>query len=174
MICVGIFGKLKKSSEKTESKDSADSEIIILSPADGTFVPMKKIADDVFSEGILGFCCGIEPVSGEIFSPVDGVVTQVSDTNHAIGIESDTVEILLHIGIDTVEMNGDGFEVMVSTGDNVRRGDRIMKADVGRIRDAGHPATVVTVITNSSKFDSIAPTESEKLNAGDVLLRICK
>lgn len=170
MIRLGIFDRLKKSDAKNET--SVDIEI--LSPADGTFVPMKKIADDVFSSGVLGFCCGIEPISGEIFAPIDGVVTQISDTRHAVGIGSDAAEILLHIGIDTVEMNGEGFEVMTAVGERVRRGDLIMKADIGKIRETGHPATVVTVIINSGEMDGIETNEKDKLSAGDILFRVRK
>ncbi|MBE6541762.1 MAG: PTS glucose transporter subunit IIA [Ruminococcaceae bacterium] len=164
---MAFFDKLKKSG-------GAGEYTSVFAPAAGTLVPMKLIQDDVFSEGILGECCGIEAERGEIFSPIDGNITQVSETRHAVGIEGGGVEVLIHVGIDTVDMNGDGFEVNVEAGGKVRSGDLIIKADLDKIKKAGHPTTVVTVITNSSDFSGVDVTQKTKLDVGDELFKIRK
>ena len=84
--------------------------------AQGTFVPMADIPDPTFSQGVLGICCGVEPEIGKVFSPMDGTISQLADTLHAIGIEAEGVELLIHVGIDTVEMKGDGFKSHVKEG----------------------------------------------------------
>ena len=89
--------------------------------AQGTFVPMEEIPDPTFSQGVLGACCGIDPETGKVYSPMDGTVSQLADTLHAVGIEAGGVELLLHVGIDTVEMKGDGFKSHIKEGQNVKK-----------------------------------------------------
>ena len=164
---MGFFDKLKKT-------DGERGDWSVFSPVSGRVVPMKSIEDEVFSEGILGVCCGIEPECETVVSPIDGQVIEVSETLHAVGIEGDGVEILIHVGIDTVDMNGDGFEVSVKAGDRIKRGESLLKMDREKIKKAGHPTTVVTVITNSRELESVKTTEREQLDAGDELFKIRK
>lgn len=82
---------------------------------------MKEIPDPTFSQGVLGVCCGIEPETGKVYSPMDGTIRQLADTLHAIGIEAGGVELLIHVGIDTVGMNGDGFRSHIKEGQTVKR-----------------------------------------------------
>lgn len=130
--------------------------LIVSATARGTVVPMQDIPDPIFSAGVLGTCCGIDPSVGEVYAPMDGKIIQVTDTLHAIGrVSSDGVEILLHVGVDTVEMKGDGFRNLVKTGDSVTRGQLLLTMDLEKIREAKHPATVITIIANSSDFKNI-------------------
>ena len=94
--------------------------------AKGTVVPMEQIPDEVFAQGILGKCCGIDPSEGKVYAPVSGTITQAPDSGHALGIQGDGgVEVLIHVGVDTVEMKGDGFSPKVKEGDTISKGQQI-------------------------------------------------
>lgn len=141
-------------------------------PAKGTVVPMDRIRDEVFSSGVLGMCCGVDPEEGEIFAPVDGKITQVADTLHAIGIVAGEMELLIHVGVDTVEMDGEGFSGKVKLGQFVKRGDLLLTVDLEKIRDAGHPTTVILAVTNTDDFTSVSAIASGEVAPGDGLLRV--
>lgn len=171
---MSLFDFLKK-----EKADHLPKEVTfpvtLTAAAKGTFVPMEKIPDEVFSQGILGTCCGIDPVEGVVYAPVSGRVSQLSDTLHAIGIEGDGgVEILIHVGIDTVEMKGDGFTSKVKEGERVEQGQVLLTMDLEKIKSAGHPAVVITVVINSADFSSVKPLTDGELNPSDAFLCISK
>lgn len=140
--------------------------------AQGTFVPMEEIPDPTFSQGILGVCCGIEPETGKVYSPMDGRISQLADTLHAIGIEAEGVELLIHVGIDTVEMKGDGFKSHVKEGQTVKKGDLLLTMDLEKIKAAGHPATIMVAVTNSDNLASVEAAASGQLKPGDQLMRL--
>lgn len=140
--------------------------------AQGTFVPMEEIPDPTFSQGVLGACCGIEPETGKVYSPMDGTVSQLADTLHAIGIEAGGVELLLHVGIDTVDMKGDGFKSHIKEGQAVKKGDLLLTMDLEKIKAAGHPATIMVIVTNSDDLASVEASASGKLMPGDPLMRL--
>ena len=140
--------------------------------AQGTFVPMEEIPDPTFSQGVLGACCGIDPETGKVYSPMDGTVSQLADTLHAVGIEAGGVELLLHVGIDTVEMKGDGFKSHIKEGQNVKKGDLLLTMDLEKIKAAGHPATIMVIVTNSDDLASVEASASGKLMPGDPLMRL--
>ncbi len=140
--------------------------------AQGTFVPMEEIPDPTFSQGVLGACCGVEPETGKVYSPMDGTVSQLADTLHAIGIEAGGVELLLHVGIDTVDMKGDGFKSHIKEGQAVKKGDLLLTMDLGKIKAAGHPATIMVIVTNSDDLASVEASASGKLMPGDPLMRL--
>ncbi len=140
--------------------------------AQGTFVPMEEIPDPTFSQGVLGACCGIEPETGKVYSPMDGTVSQLADTFHAIGIEAGGVELLLHVGIDTVDMKGDGFKSHIKEGQAVKKGDLLLTMDLEKIKAAGHPATIMVIVTNSDDLASVEASASGKLMPGDPLMRL--
>ena len=108
---MGLFDMFKK-------KDAAPSfPVVLAADAAGAFVKMEDIPDEVFAQGILGQCCGIDPSEGKVYAPCDGEITQAPDTLHAFGITTPGgVEVLIHVGVDTVEMKGDGFESKVKLG----------------------------------------------------------
>lgn len=140
--------------------------------AQGTFVPMDEIPDPTFSQGILGMCCGIEPETGKVYSPMDGTISQLADTLHAIGIEAGGVELLIHVGIDTVEMKGDGFKSHIKEGQAVKKGDLLLTIDLEKIKAAGHPATIMVAVTNSDELASVEASASGKLMPGDPLMSL--
>ena len=138
--------------------------------AQGIFVPMAEIPDPTFSQGVLGICCGIEPEIGKVFSPMNGTISQIADTLHAVGIEADGVDLLVHVGIDTVEMKGDGFKSYVKEGQTVKKGDLLLTMDLEKIKAAGHPATIMVAVTNSDDLASVEAVASGQLNPGDQLM----
>lgn len=147
---------------------------ILGAPAQGAFVAMDQIPDEVFSTGVLGPCCGVEPDTGNVYAPISGKVTQVADTLHAVGLEADGIELLIHVGIDMVDMAGDGFRVGVEEGQHIQKGELLLTMDLGRIRAAGHPATVVLAVTNADEFASVEPLASGMVRPGDNILRVSR
>ena len=121
----------------------------VKSPITGRIIPLDQIPDQVFSQGVLGEGVGIEPTGTEVLAPGDGTVCSVmEDSKHACGIQLDNgVEVLIHVGMDTVEMAGDGFQLHVQEGDRVRLGDKLITFDPEKIRRAGHPVTTAFVVT---------------------------
>ena len=142
--------------------------------AKGTFLPMDKIPDAVFSTGVLGTCCGVDPEEGKVYAPIGGKITQLADTLHAIGIEAGGMELLIHVGVDTVDMNGDGFTPRVKEGDKVKKGQLLLEMDLDKIAAAKHPAVVITVITNTDDFASVEGVASGTVEPGADLLKISK
>ena len=145
---------------------------VLGSAAQGTFVPMEEIPDPTFSQGILGVCCGIEPETGKVYAPMDGTVSQLADTLHAIGIEAGGVDLLIHVGIDTVAMKGDGFKSHIKEGQAVKKGDLLLTMDLDKIKAAGHPATIMVIVTNSDDLSSVEAAASGKLMPGDQIMRL--
>lgn len=143
---------------------------VLGSAAKGTFVPMEEIPDPTFSQGVLGICCGIEPETGKVYAPMDGIISQLADTLHAIGIEAGGVELLIHAGIDTVAMKGEGFTSHVKEGQTVKKGDLLLTIDLEKIKAAGHPATIMVIVTNSDDLTSVEAAASNKLMPGDQLM----
>lgn len=140
--------------------------------AQGSFVPMEEIPDPTFAEGVLGICCGIEPETGKVYAPMDGQISQLADTLHAVGIEAEGVELLIHVGIDTVEMKGDGFRSHIKEGQTVKKGDLLLTMDLNKIKAAGHPATIMVAVTNSDDLSLVEATASGQLKPGDQLMRL--
>lgn len=166
---MALFDRFKK---KTEVKDETH-ENVIGSVTQGEVVRMEDIPDPVFSQGVLGNCCAIIPEEGKVFAPIDGEIVQVSDTKHAVGIAgASDVELLIHVGIDTVDMNGDGFDVKIQETDKVKKGDLILTMDLDKIKAAGHPDMVIVAITNEGQNGSAKLVASGKVKQGDDLFKI--
>lgn len=128
----------------------------IAQPVSGTVIPYTEIKDPTFAAGTLGQGVGIEPDDEFVYSPVDGEISSVAESKHAIGITGpNDMEILIHVGVDTVEMKGDGFEDFVSEGDKVKKGQKLMKFDRSKIKAANHPETVVVLLTNSDDYNDV-------------------
>ena len=128
----------------------------IKSPMNGTVIPLSEVPDAVFSSEMLGKGFGVEPSEGKAYAPVDGEVTTVFDTKHAIGLMSKHgVELLIHIGMDTVKLNGKGFDVKVKTGDQVKAGDLLAEFDMDLIKGEGYPVTTAVVVTNTDDCEEI-------------------
>ena len=153
-------------------QDAVIFPAVLGAPAQGAFVAMEQIPDEVFSTGVLGTCCGVEPDTGNVYAPIGGTVTQVADTLHAVGLEAGGIELLIHVGIDTVDMAGDGFRVGVKEGQSIQKGELLLTMDLGKIRAAGHPATVVLAVTNSDDFASVEPLAAGAVQPGDDIMRV--
>ncbi|MBQ5411868.1 MAG: PTS glucose transporter subunit IIA [Oscillospiraceae bacterium] len=147
---MGLFDKLFK---KEESPKVVTEKGVLYAPISGKYIPLEEVPDVVFSQGILGPGCGIEPEDGICAAPADGTVTQVTDTKHAVGITTeDGAEILIHIGMDTVEMGGDGFVCKVKEGQKVNCGQTLITFDMKKIEAAGHPTCTAFVLTNPDDY----------------------
>lgn len=166
---MGFFDKLKGKGAP------ALDPMTVYAPLSGTAIPLEQVPDPVFSQGVLGPGCGIEPENGMVYAPFHGTVTQLADTRHAIGITStDGIEVLIHVGIDTVDMNGKGFSAKVSEGKSVRKGDLLLEFSLSEIRAAGHPATTVILVTNADEVGTPRLTASGKAESGSPLMKITK
>lgn len=127
----------------------------VLQPTKGKVIPREEIPDETFATGILGDGVGIQPEEGIVAAPFDGEITSVAESKHAIGLESGGMEILIHVGVDTVAMEGDGFTPFVKEGDTVKAGQKILAFDRDKIKAAGHPDTVVVLLTNSDDLENV-------------------
>lgn len=155
-------------------KGKKPAEPTLSAYADGTVIPMAEIPDAVFSQGIMGFCCAIEPENGKVYAPADGTVSQTTDTLHAVGLTVDGMELLIHAGVDTVEMNGAGFTNAVQEGQSVKKGDLLMTMDLEQVRAAGHGTAVILAVTNSDDFSAVELSASGRVSVGDGLMNVRK
>lgn len=136
-----------------EREGMKSAERTLYAPLKGNVIPREQIPDETFASGVLGDGVGIEPETGEVTAPFDGVISSVTDTRHAIGITGPgDLEVLIHVGVDTVNMKGDGFRTLVAEGDQVTAGQKLMEFDLEKIRAAGYSTTTAVLLTNSDDF----------------------
>jgi glucose-specific phosphotransferase system IIA component len=165
---MGFFDKLKHARATT-----TPSTIEIGAPAAGGIIAMQDIADPVFAGGMLGTCVGIDPDDGLVVSPVDGTVGMVADTGHAVGIVgANGVEILIHLGIDTVSMGGKGFDVHASSGQKVKKGDSLIDMDLAAVEAAGYADTVITIVSSQGGFETLSAATPDTVQPGDALFTL--
>ena len=127
------------------------SSIVVTAPFSGTLVPLSEVPDETFASGVLGEGIAIEPSDGLFCSPVDGTVETIAETKHAIGFAADNgLEILVHVGLETVSLNGEGFEILVKEGDRVKTGQPVAKADLALIRERGLKTITSIVLTGGT------------------------
>ena len=139
--------------------------------AKGQLISIEQVPDRVFSQKILGDGFGIIPMEGDFCSPADGVVSDVAETLHAYCITTDDgLEIIVHIGIDTVELKGEGFKNTVKSGAKVKRGDIIAHADLTLIQSKGYNPTTAVIVTNSDRLSKFQLAENTNVNIGDKAL----
>jgi len=152
------------------------SEITITSPLTGQLIPLKDVNDEVFSSGMMGRGIAIYPEKQQIVAPVDGKISFISaDSKHAYGmVTDDGAEILIHIGIDTVNMNGAGFRSKVSQDQQVKRGDLLGTFTIDEIRKANYDPTVIVIITNTAEYATVSAVEEKAVEEGDDLLQLIK
>ena len=160
--------KAAASGTDDESKETAESVLIseetIKSPVKGRIIPLSEVSDETFASEMLGVTSAVEPDDGRIVSPCDGEVINVFDTGHAVCIATKSGgELLIHIGVDTVKLNGKGFTKKVSDGDHVHAGDVLIEADLDTIRNEGYSPDVMVILTNADQY-----SEVEKAEPGEV------
>ncbi|MEU3401417.1 glucose PTS transporter subunit IIA [Streptomyces filamentosus] len=140
---------------------------VLAAPVAGRVVDLDEVGDPVFASRALGEGVGIEPADGHVVAPVDGELAVVAETGHAFGIRTaDGVEVLIHVGIDTVQMNGEGFDVRVRAGERVRAGDLLVEVDLDAVRAAEHPAVTLMTVTNTAELASVEPHTGQSVAAG--------
>lgn len=150
----------------------ADSGQLLYAPVSGRIRALTRIKDPVFSSEVLGKGCAIEPSCGEVVAPADGIVEKIAKTHHAISLLCDNgLEVLIHVGMDTVELKGKGYELFVQAGEHVQKGQLLFRFDMQAIAAAGYTLTTPVIVTNSSRFARIEPLLSGRVTAGQQLLR---
>lgn len=177
-LVLGFDEEAEATTKKTDTKivsGTKGDKIMLKSPLQGKIVPLEKVEDQVFSSGALGKGIAVEPIVGELVAPAKGEVTTLFPTGHAVGVTTeDGVEVLMHIGMDTVSMNGDGFEICVKQGDKIEAGDLLVKFDIEKIKAAGHPTITPVVITNTTDFLDILDMEQTEILSGEDFLTIVR
>ena len=147
--------------------------IQIASPISGKVLKLEELHDDAFASGALGAGVGILPDKGEVYAPADGVISTLFPTLHAIGMETDEgVELLIHIGLDTVQLEGKGFEAMIGQGDRVRKGQLLVRFDADYIKAQGFLTETPVIVVNTDDYLEIVESERGSVAAGDGLLTI--
>jgi phosphocarrier protein FPr len=161
--------------EKSSLMSHSENHIVLLAPLTGPVVPLANVPDPVFSGGMFGDGIGIDPLEGRLVAPCDGVVTHLARTGHALTLASaEGVEILLHIGIDTVELNGKGFAPMVDEGAHVRAGDVLIEFDQDQIALNAPSLVSVIAIANSGAFEVIERAPAGQVKAGETPLLVLR
>lgn len=163
--------------ETPASKQSVTgpSVSVVYAPIKGKAIPLSEVKDEVFSSGMLGEGAAIEPSEGKAVSPINGTVEAVFDTKHAIGLKAeDGTEVLIHIGLDTVKLNGKHYEVKVKAGDTVKVGDLLVTFDIPAIKKEGYPVTTPVIISNTADYAQIKKAASGTVETGDALIVLTK
>lgn len=156
--------------DKKFNKQKTNKEIIG-SPLEGKVIPLSQVKDAAFSAGVMGKGAAIEPTLGEVRAPFDGMVMILFPTKHAIGlISNEGTELLIHIGIDTVQLEGKYFETFVKQGQSVKKGDLLLKFDIERIQNAGYSTQVPIIVTNTQDYMDILVTNQSTIHQNEVLL----
>ncbi|MFS0750554.1 PTS glucose transporter subunit IIA [Oceanobacillus sp. 1P07AA] len=157
-----MFKNLFKSKEKEPKK------ITIVAPITGEIIPLEDVPDPVFSQKMMGEGVAVMPSEGEVVSPVDGEIIQVFPTKHAIGILAENdAEILIHIGLDTVNLDGEGFTAHVKDGDKVKVGDKLMSFDIATIEEKAPSSITPIIISNTDDVREVKSIEVTKVIAGE-------
>ena len=165
-----VLGFKEDEVEETEI-EIADNEI--LAPIEGKVVALSEVKDEAFSTGALGEGCAIIPEKGEVVAPFDGTVEAIFPTGHAIGLKrTDGLELMIHIGMDTVELGGKYFEVMVKQNDTIKRGDTLIRFDINGIKKAGYDITTPIVVTNAADYEKISANTNSNVTGSEALIYV--
>ena len=166
--------KLKKKAKmqgKKGTKTAANQ--VIASPLTGEVKALEEVEDEAFSSGALGQGVAILPSEGKLYAPCDGEVVTFFPTGHAIGIVSDGgAEILIHVGMDTVKLDGEGFTPKVAQGAKVKKGDLLLEFDIAKITEAGYSVLTPVIISNTADYADVVPTDAKKVAALDTLITV--
>lgn len=160
---------------KVPAPSITNERVVLSSPLTGRVVPLNEVKDQVFSSGAMGKGIAIDPANGTLVAPADGTITTLFPTGHAIGLTTtDGVEILMHIGMDTVELEGKGFEIFVKQEDQVKKGDLLVKFDLSLIKEAGYSTVTPIVVTNTPNYLDVLDMNQEDVLQGEDFLAIVK
>lgn len=151
----------------------AKAQLVLASPLKGTVIQLSDVKDEAFSSGALGKGAAIEPEEGVLYAPADGTISALFPTGHAIGLTTESgLELLMHVGMDTVQLDGKGFRAFVEAGETVKTGQKLLEFDMKLIRDAGYSLVTPVLVTNSDDFEQVETAGADTVQAGDVLLRV--
>lgn len=157
----------------TKTEAPAATTTVVKAPVAGHVISLDETGDPVFASRALGEGVGIQPADSEVVAPVSGVLQTVAETGHAFGIKTDDgVEVLVHVGIDTVKMNGEGFDVKVKANEHVNAGDTLVVVDFDKVKEAGYSTTTLMTVLNTVAFASVAPKTGVDVKAGDSVIDI--
>ena len=166
--------------ETTDAVATADTtaetaEETLTSPVNGTQIPLAEVADETFASEMLGATVAVEPADGKIVAPCDGEVSNIFETGHAVCITTEAGgELLIHIGIDTVKMDGKGFTKKVSDGDKVHAGDILVETDLEEIKNAGYQTTTMMILTNTDEFGNVTKAEPAEVKTTSKVMTLIK
>ena len=159
----------------TDDTTAATTEETLTSPVNGTQIPLAEVADETFASEMLGATVAVEPADGKIVAPCDGEVSNIFETGHAVCITTEAGgELLIHIGIDTVKMDGKGFTKKVSDGDKVHAGDILVEADLEEIKNAGYQTTTMMILTNTDEFGNVTKAEPAEVKTTSKVMTLIK
>lgn len=148
-----------------------ENKKVIGSPAKGRAVALGEVNDPTFAEEMLGKGAAVIPEEGKIYAPADGEIGMVFDTLHAVSMTTDFgAEILIHIGLDTVKMKGEGFTGHVKAGDHVKKGDLLLEVDLEKVKAAGYDTITPVIVCNTPDYSSVENVGKGAVNAGDDLI----
>lgn len=169
--------EVKEEVKPEAAKETANEDGIavqeIANPIPGRILPLSEVPDAVFSSEMLGKGFAVEPSEGKTFAPVDGEISAVFDTKHAIGITGkDGVELLVHMGIDTVKLEGKGFDVKVKPGDKIKTGDLLAEFDIEYIKGEGYPVTTPVIVSNTDAYKEVSAPKTGEAKPGDIIITV--
>ena len=161
--------------ENIEIADNNKAEETLTSPVNGTQISLSEVADETFASEMLGTTVTVEPADGKIVAPCDGEVSNIFETGHAVCITTESGgELLIHIGIDTVKMDGKGFTKKVSDGDKVHAGDILVEANLEEIKNAGYQTTTMMILTNTDEFGNVTKAEPAEVKTTSKVMTLTK
>lgn len=169
-----LFGKEKGSQQKTGSAAAGKGKILgneIVSPMEGELIELKDVPDEAFAQGILGDGVAIRPAKGEVYAPADGTVDTLFDTCHAITLLCDNgAELLVHVGLDTVQLKGAHFQPHIASGDRVKKGQLLLSVDLDAVKREGYDTVTPMIVTNADEWpmEKMAPGS---VKAGDIIMK---
>ena len=159
----------------TADTTAETAEETLTSPVNGTQIPLSEVTDETFASEMLGTTVAVEPADGKIVAPCDGEVSNIFETGHAVCITTESGgELLIHIGIDTVKMDGKGFTKKVSDGDKVHAGDILVEADLEEIKNAGYQTTTMMILTNTDEFGNVTKAEPAEVKTTSKVMTLTK
>lgn len=175
-ILTWIFGVDNKKTETKSGEEKTEplmKKVSVCSPMEGKCVPLSQVEDETFSSEVMGKGIAIVPSEGKVYAPFDGSVKTVFHTKHAIGLESeDGVELLIHLGLDTVELDGEYFVSHVENGEKIKKNQLLLEFDIDKIKEKGYQTVSPIIVTNTSQYLDVLETENGTVKAGDTILTI--
>jgi len=171
-VLVVVFGFTDPVDAAAPATPAVATDTVVLSPVDGTVVPLTEVPDAAFADGSLGKGVAIRPTSGAVYAPFDGTVVAAFPTGHAVGLRGvDGVELLIHVGLDTVKLGGEHFTLKVQSGTEVKAGDLLVEFDGDAIEKAGYDLITPVIVTNGDLYPDVSDVASGPLSHGETLFR---